>query len=183
MIGVGGWKVLSYDYVIFWLLFTQSNPYQDETILTHLYISSMSYSVLMVQMKKFICCISELTEIAMWLWLNTLWYSPFGQIVVMVHVGRRRAFAVPLNEVGVMYSYGEALFPDVDGLQHPSMPQLTWHIVYVEDPGKLTEDTWDTVDGRTPTPDVTIVVIISVKCRALPWRSLASGNGQKWFCI
>lgn len=33
--------------------------------------------------------------------------------------------AVPLNEVGVMYSYGETLLPDVDGLQHPSMPQLT----------------------------------------------------------
>ena len=37
----------------------------------------------------------------------------------------RCVFAVPLNEVGVMYPYGETLLPDVDGLQHPSMPQLT----------------------------------------------------------
>lgn len=33
-------------------------------------------------------------------------------------------FAAPLNEVGVLYPYRETLFPDVDGLQHPSMPQL-----------------------------------------------------------
>lgn len=42
----------------------------------------------------------------------------------MVQAGMLCVFAAPLNEVGVLYPEGEALFPDVDGLQHPSMPQL-----------------------------------------------------------
>lgn len=85
-------------------------------------------------------------------------------------------FAAPLNEVGVLYPYGETLFPDVDGLKHPSMPQLGWHIVYVKDPRKLTEDMWDTVHGHTSTADGKILVSISAKCLVLPWRNLASGN-------
>ena len=56
-------------------------------------------------------------------------------------------FAAPLNEVGVLYPNGETLFPDVDGLVHPSMPQLGRHIVYVKDPRKLTDDMWDTEHG------------------------------------
>lgn len=37
---------------------------------------------------------------------------------------RSVVFAAPLDEVGVLYSNGETLLPDVNGLQHPSMPQL-----------------------------------------------------------
>lgn len=58
----------------------------------------------------------------------------------MVQAGMLCMFVSPLKEVRVLYPYGETLFPDVDGLQHPSMSQLGRHIVYVKDPWKLTED-------------------------------------------
>lgn len=37
---------------------------------------------------------------------------------------RSIVFAAPLDEVGVLYSNGETLLPDVDDLHYPSMPQL-----------------------------------------------------------
>lgn len=57
--------------------------------------------------------------------------------VMMVQAGMLCVFVAPLYEVGVLYPYRETLFPDVDGLQHPSMSQLGRHIVYVKDPRKL----------------------------------------------
>lgn len=35
------------------------------------------------------------------------------------------ALSAPLHEVGVLDPYGETLLPDVDGLQQPSVPQLS----------------------------------------------------------
>lgn len=46
------------------------------------------------------------------------------EVVVMAQAGVLCVFAAPLDEVGVLHPYGETLLPDVDGLQHPSMPQL-----------------------------------------------------------
>ena len=46
----------------------------------------------------------------------------------------------PLHEAGVGDADWEALLPDVDGLQHPSMPQLGRHAVHVEDTGQLAVD-------------------------------------------
>lgn len=65
----------------------------------------------------------------------------------MVQEGMLCMFAAPLNEVGVLYPYGETLFPDVDGLHHPSMLQLGRHVVYVKDPRKLTDDMQDTLQS------------------------------------
>lgn len=67
-------------------------------------------------------------------------------------------FAAPLNKVGVLYPYGETLFPDANGLHHPSIPQLVRHIVYVKDAGNLTEDTGGTVHGHTLSADVKTLV-------------------------
>lgn len=51
--------------------------------------------------------------------------------------------SAPLNEAGVLHPYGETLFPDVNGLQHPSMPQLGRHVVHVKDARMLAEDMHD----------------------------------------
>ena len=50
-----------------------------------------------------------------------------------------REGGTPLHEAGVGDADREALLPDVDGLQHPSMPQLGRHVVHIEDAGELTE--------------------------------------------
>lgn len=54
--------------------------------------------------------------------------------------GMLSVFTAPLNEVRVLNPYREPLFSDVDGLKHPSMPQLGGHVVHIKDPWKLQED-------------------------------------------
>lgn len=43
------------------------------------------------------------------------------EVVVIAQAGILCVFAAPLNEVGVLYPYGETLLPDVDGLDRKSV--------------------------------------------------------------